>query len=77
MAIYETPNKIVRIDKDTAIYVLEKVQEAVDYTLNNDSYVYIDNLGNEVEVRKAPYEMLETLENKLQNILKEIKGGNE
>lgn len=79
MAIYETPNKITRIDKDTALYVLEKVQEAVNYTLNDNRTIKygIDYSGSKVALgsrEKTTQEMFDTLYDKLQNILNEIKG---
>lgn len=73
--IYETPNKIIRLDKDTAEYVLEKVKEAVIDTLNNDTKYIIASNGDVIGDRqKSTSEMFETFMYNLQDILNEIKG---
>ena len=58
------------IDKDTAIYVLEKVQEAVEKTIE-------DRFAKENEFwmrTKTTEEMFRTLWDKVNAILNEIKG---
>lgn len=63
--------KIVAIDKDTAIYVLEKVQEAVEETIE-DRFAK----ENEFWIRpKTTEEMFRTLWDKVNAILNKIKGG--
>ena len=79
MATYKETNqpKIVNIDRDTTIYVLEKVQEAFQEVINTMYYKEERQLDIEtrkvVECVKSPTEMFYTLNNKLQDILNEIK----
>ncbi len=79
MATYKETNqsKIVNIDRDTAIYVLEKVQEAFQEVINTMYYEEERQLDIEsrkvVECVKSTNEMFYTLNNKLQDILNEIK----
>lgn len=70
-------SKIVNIDRDTAVYVLEKVQEAFQEVINTMYYKEERQLDIEtrkvVECVKSPTEMFYTLNDKLQDILNEIK----
>ena len=62
--------KITKVDKDTAIYVLEKVQKAVEETIE-------DRFAEENEFWMRPKtteEMFRTLWDKVNAILSEIKG---
>lgn len=77
--IDDTKKTVVRVDKDTAIYVLEKVQEAVEDTVNdNVKTIYgINYYGNTQIIgreAKSIKEMFETLGDKLKDLLNEIKG---
>lgn len=66
------------INKDTALYVLEKVQEAIKEVI--DTMYYKEERQLDIETRKvvdcvkSPSEMFATLNNKLENIINEIKG---
>lgn len=72
---------IRKIDLETAIYVLEKVQEAFQEVINTMYYKEERQLDIEtrkvVECVKSPSEMFYTLNGKLQDILNEIKEKNE
>lgn len=62
------------INKDTAIYVLEKVQEAVEETLNDRTKNVYNENGDLVGTTTKNYlEMFQTLGEKIQNILNKIK----
>ena len=62
---------------DTAIYVLEKVQEAFQEVI--DTMYYKEERQLDIETRKvvecvkSPSQMFQTLNDKLQNIIDEIK----
>ena len=66
--------RIVAIDKDTAIYVLEKVHEAVQEIIDNPTRVEVNILGLEEEFYLTTDEKIEKFNNKLKEILNEIKG---
>ncbi len=72
-------NTITKIGRDSALYVLEKVKKAVEDTINdNTKNLYSLNYAGEKVLigckEKTTQEMFETLGDKLQNILNEIKG---
>ena len=71
--IDETKKTVVRIDKDTAEYVLEKVQEAVQEIIDNPTRVEVNILGLEEEFYLTTDEKIEKFNNKLKEILNEIK----
>ena len=77
MATYKEENKlkIGSIDKDTAIYVLEKVAKAVEETLQDRNKAKYNDCGDLIGATTKNYlEMFATLGNKLKEILNEIKG---
>ena len=76
-----THTRIVRIDLDTAKYIIEKVQEAVIDTLSNNRKceygIGYDGKKEVLGVReKTTREYFETFTDNLQNILNEIKEKN-
>ena len=74
----ENHSKIVKIDLDTATYILEKVADAVDNTLNDRIKGMYNEDGDLVGTTTKNYlEMFDTLSNKLQNIINEIKEKND
>lgn len=80
MAIAKIENgvhsRIVRIDLDTAEYVIEKIIDAISTTLNNMAYPDISEDGYEVMRYKDYTEMFEDFSKRLEVILNEIRKGN-
>lgn len=72
----EIHSRIVKIDLDTAEYVIGKVIDAVVGTLNNMAYPDINENGYKVMCYKDYTEMFEDFSNQLVNILNEIRERN-
>lgn len=70
----ETYSRIVKIDIDTAEYIIGKIQDAVLATINNNTKCIVNSNRDIISLRaKSTTEMFEEFSGRLQDILNEIK----